>query len=535
MSENNDPGDDREDLLSFLEENDDDIVCQIDYGAVRLAFAGLLLSDEFSADLPYIMRAFLQNAETEIFKIDLSQQPDRVFASEHEMFFCPAVYDALYDIMVQEAKEHRGGYAHNLLLYLIKTYRGDVYKPLKKFSRLNKEDVYNMAGMQKWKQTVKGATFTTAALVLLAADLMGIEMDDDVNDVHVVLNEKVFDMEESMDDALSRSEDTARKVNQIAEKLGNTTLDETKMKEVANFISMSEQYRGFPFKAWETFSVTNPRITAALCKMSGLPFGQLTEREKCMLVALDSFVSVQATHREHIEEIVESLLLGDGIPPIKFDPAKVMGAVPIPGISSPSKAQKSKEKEEGKQEPQKEAMASLAEETADTKQLCDRISSLETEIRSLRLRLAGKERLAGEVESLQEAASKQNKELAALRTFAYQLTADDLPAARISPEKAREYLQPQKVVVIGGHPTWVAKLSKQLPNWNFVKPGPSGSFDPAIVNNSDFVFFFTDTLSHTQYYKYRDFCWAAQVPFGYLHGVNIEATLLQAYNIMNDI
>lgn len=49
------------------------------------------------------------------------------------------------------------------------------------------------------------------------------------------------------------------------------------------------------------------------------------------------------------------------------------------------------------------------------------------------------------------------------------------------------------------------------------------------MDRADNVYFFTDTISHSTYFKYMNVVKEHGVDFGYIHGVNIENNMRQMY------
>ena len=99
----------------------------------------------------------------------------------------------------------------------------------------------------------------------------------------------------------------------------------------------------------------------------------------------------------------------------------------------------------------------------------------------------------------------------------------------ISIEKMKEEIKNMRIVIIGGHPNWTYKVKKAFPDWVFVNPDATGSTDPSIVDKADKVYFFTDIISHSNYYRYMNIVKDRKVNFGYIHGVNIEKNIKQIY------
>lgn len=50
-----------------------------------------------------------------------------------------------------------------------------------------------------------------------------------------------------------------------------------------------------------------------------------------------------------------------------------------------------------------------------------------------------------------------------------------------------------------------------------------------LPSNVDYVYFVMDTLSHSVYYTFIQIARTSKVPFGYIHGVNIDANIKQIW------
>ena len=72
-------------------------------------------------------------------------------------------------------------------------------------------------------------------------------------------------------------------------------------------------------------------------------------------------------------------------------------------------------------------------------------------------------------------------------------------------------------------------MKKEFPDWIFVNPKASGSTDISIVDKADYVYFFTDTISHSKYHQFMNVIRERKINFGYIHGVNIEKNIRDIY------
>ena len=119
---------------------------------------------------------------------------------------------------------------------------------------------------------------------------------------------------------------------------------------------------------------------------------------------------------------------------------------------------------------------------------------------------------------------------AALREHVYHMTEEDEAREIISLDEMKDYLRTLRIIMIGGHSNWRQKMRQEFPDWTYIEPSVSGALDASVVDKADQVYFFTDTISHTTYYKYINVIRERDVEFGYIHGVNIENTVRKLYN-----
>lgn len=125
--------------------------------------------------------------------------------------------------------------------------------------------------------------------------------------------------------------------------------------------------------------------------------------------------------------------------------------------------------------------------------------------------------------------NSEHDELVALRNYVYNLTQDDLADKNDDIDAMKDSIKDKRIVIIGGHPNWVAKVKREFPNWRFLSPDASGSTDGSLLVNTEYIYFFTDCIKHTAYYKYINVIRKEKLSFGYIHDINIEANIKQVY------
>lgn len=91
----------------------------------------------------------------------------------------------------------------------------------------------------------------------------------------------------------------------------------------------------------------------------------------------------------------------------------------------------------------------------------------------------------------------------------------------------------RNIVIIGGHDNWLAKIRNTFPKWKVL--GPAAVPNRSAVANADFILFFTDHTSHLTFNGYCDVARSLGIPFGYLHGVNINNNIKDIYSLTMEL
>lgn len=143
--------------------------------------------------------------------------------------------------------------------------------------------------------------------------------------------------------------------------------------------------------------------------------------------------------------------------------------------------------------------------------------------------MAENRKLEEELKDIRKQLEASNRELAVLRNYVYNLTENDNPIIDKPIESMKEMIAGYRIVIVGGHSNWLSKMKKEFPNWIFVNPKASGTTDVSIVDKADYVYFFTDTISHSTYHQFMNVIRERKINFGYIHGVNIEKNIRDIY------
>jgi hypothetical protein len=121
------------------------------------------------------------------------------------------------------------------------------------------------------------------------------------------------------------------------------------------------------------------------------------------------------------------------------------------------------------------------------------------------------------------------------RLYVYELSQNTDEVADVTEpdiEDMKTAIAGLRITIIGGNDNWIKKLKQEFPNWKFVPARVSGTIERSSVQKADKVYFFTDSLGHSNYYKFMQVVREFEVPYGYMHGVSIEANVRQIYRDM---
>ena len=135
--------------------------------------------------------------------------------------------------------------------------------------------------------------------------------------------------------------------------------------------------------------------------------------------------------------------------------------------------------------------------------------------------------------AIEENQENVRDELNRLREYVYSMTEEDISVTPVSLDEMSEFLSKKRIIIIGGHDNWTNQLKERFPGWTFIKPSASGTIPERAAIYADYLFFFTDTVSHSAYNKYMNVVIRHNLPFSYLHGTNIEKTIRSVYLAVN--
>jgi len=114
---------------------------------------------------------------------------------------------------------------------------------------------------------------------------------------------------------------------------------------------------------------------------------------------------------------------------------------------------------------------------------------------------------------------KYRNELNEIREYLFKSNNSYVPEL---PKKTLDYfIAIYNIIIIGGTKEWRRKFREKYPTLRTLN-GFNGSFDPNILINYDFVFFYTGYMDHATYYRAMNFIRPHDMKFGYIGKTNME-------------
>ncbi len=521
------------------------------YGCDRI-FASFFVqsSEDMSADFPYILKDFLNHEYQNLEK----------YGHEHYVNVedCEStVSEMLANIgmnMMMNAVVGGSQYTKALLAYLHKTYYRDEHKILKRFKRLNRDDIELITGYDKLykneNEIPDDAEFDTTikkmARIVFISRLNGIEIDADCAYIFATLD--------MICDNFTRK---YRHRDWIRERTGSLYPDcamQTNIcftdNKMAGLDAFSERVASACIK-WLGFE---PEQFMGRAEDTDYPGTARIDRATALLILKIAFPEKTQAGEEYSEQQVAyayqmlkqtraTVSLG-ALRPYgilsAFFPGygddRALSVRSVPKLFDSSKIVfSSQEVMPEKPKDNTEIAEDQDEKVAMRRQINElriKLHVLEEDNKALREGYEGIRSIKEENRNFIAKMNELNAEASALRSYVYGLTEDDVEEPPVDIDEMKKELREKKVVIIGGHPKWVQKLRAELPEWKFIGAAVSGAADPGIVEGMDYVYFFSDTLSHATYYKYLNILREKGTRFGYIHGVNITKNITHFYKEM---
>lgn len=518
-------------VVNYMMKIQDDKKLTLDtYGCERL-FVDFFINDEMGEDFPLIARDFYVHELANISKY----QDVEYFDIESGEDWPELMFNRFTLGLMMNAANSGSEYTRALFLYLHKTYYKKEYRTLKRFSTMSLSELLALA------EPEGGSCPYHANLsrILCIAPIYGIKIGGECNVVYEVLNEfsdKIgisdgYSFDEAVGDSFK---DCQKEIEERFDQRKLYSLDAKMSKFLGNvfrWLGYSPEYADWCDENGRGVENRLAIVLSILKKTFPKSNREYSAEELTLYGMILHCASAVTCNSSWLAETLKTLAYGesgtfyyDEFSPM-FHPEDVQVKKGRPE-NVQTQRQRKDFPDHARTDGCRHEEPMLIEEVDKLRR---KVHKLESDNSSLRASLAEKRRLEEESKDVRKQLEESKCELAALRNYVYKLTESDKPITDKTIESMKETIASYRIVIVGGHSNWLSKMKKEFPNWIFVNPGASGSTDVSIVDKADYVYFFTDTISHAKYHQFINVIRERKKNFGYIHGVNIEKNIRDIY------
>jgi len=426
-------------------------------------------------------------------------------------------------------------YCLELIKNLYKTYHKKEYNQLKRFKKLSGEDVINLAENLEDPLEEKLAT----ARVLSMAYFMGMEIDERCSVLYYLSMEDREAYLSALDTHLDTKMVSADKFREYGEQI-NSWMREAQENasdkdaaygpylEAVSFISECFKQHGFSDDYMQLCtdegSSRIQNLIHALAILKQLdPKKQYTLNDayiySSIVQLIKAFTDIISNYDFEVGFLLGDQLDDSEMEDVLFKPDSI----------------EEKESKQDKQPAKLVNIAPIADNSAtkedyltEINDLRGRLKTKDQDIKHLRDKYRTSKQMADDAASKIESLEADREELIALRNFVHNLKNEDVPKED-ELTMMKDTISDKRIVIIGGHQNWHNKLKKLFPKWTLIYMDEFKTVTTSMLENHDYVFFYSDYLSHKSYNKCVAMLRENNIPFGYLHGINPDITIKQVY------
>ena len=500
------------------------------YGCEHL-FVDFFINDEMRKDFPLIARDFYVHEFANIPK----HQDVEYFDIESGEDWPELMFNRFTLGLMMNAVNSGSEYTKALFLYLHKIYYKKEYRTLKRFSKMSLSELLALAKPEGRRHLY----YANLSRILCIAPMYGIKFDVECHAVYGILNEFInkfglsvgYSFDEAVDDSFK---DCRKEIDERFDQKKLYFLDA----KMSKFLGNVFQWLGYSpeYADWcdENDRGVEDRLAIALSilkKTFPKSNREYSAEELTLYGMILHCASAMTCNSSWLAETLRTLAYGesgtfcyDEFPPM-FHPEDVQVKTSRPENNKTERQVKDFAEHAGADECRHDESVLIEE----VDKLRRKVHQLESDNSTLRAGLAEKRRLEEEAKDIRKQLEASKRELAVLRNYVYKLTESDNPITDKTIESMKETIAGYRIVIVGGHSNWLSKMKKEFPDWIFINPEASGSTDVSVVDKADYVYFFTDTISHSKYHQFMNVIRERKINFGYIHGVNIEKNIRDIY------
>lgn len=437
-------------------------------------------------------------------------------------------------------------FSTSMLKYLYKALYRKEYKILKRFSKISRFELWSIVSKEEFDYVSLMDHYEDISRILTICDVMGITPDVSCNLFYNMLNflNSTIEGRNQVKSICDWTEEDVKASEATVTELFGTD-DFIKMNEISTTYN---DMLSFMFKAMEYYGYSSDLIDIANEEFAGVdrdysitllllkkvfPKRTFSKEELEYYASLLFAVASFCCSHNNFEEVMNSLMC---TPPEFdeyvefFDEEDFLKTLPAKSTKPQVQSQKP--------EPKNEAAVQNKETNYKEEDLLRQISELQASLRnkdnqlkSMSIQYAETKRKLSEAEIQNSKFTSDHDELIALRNHVYETTMNDTSSPiEISADEMIKELNNKKILIVGGHTNWIARMKELFPDWKYINFKSTTTINDSVLNESiDYVYFFTDMLKHHVYYRFVGLVKTKGLTFGYLNGSNIDATVKQMY------
>ena len=443
------------------------------------------------------------------------------------------------------AGRHGNAYAIEMLNRLYKVYYKKEYNQLKRFRTISADELFSFENGEE-------LFATTAARILTICPFMGIEVLPDcecvIPDVEEALNDTTFEFRidpESFSFDQDLFKEDGEEARDLIKRQQKKNVDFYWRDNISKFKEEVFRYhsmrRDFDWICAKEIGSIEGRITVTIALLKKRFRNRSFSDEEIMFYnAIYDLISFFTDQFGFFDEVMDMALGRTEKFTYEKEHCRYLPDKQKVAVSASYASEKIKQAGQGRNagvfndKPEEKGKKVVYEE--DEEKYLREISDLKAALRlkqqnleELKLRYLEAKETLRQNKLDEESWSADREELARLREYVYSITEEDIVPENISTAEMEAALREKKIIIVGGHGNWVGYLKERFPDWTYIKPSISNTLPENLAANAEYLFFFTDTLSHGSFNKYMSVVRKHGVPYSYLHGTNIEQTINSVY------
>lgn len=509
---------------------------EIDYHGCDHFFLMDFVTPEMDYDFPLIANEFLQHEYKNLKKYNAGYYID--YYSD-EVNPVQMMQNRILNMMYCAAKQDNA-YVVNLFQTLYKVYHKKEYKQLKRFQSISAGEALALSG-NNLDDLDSAMNMGALARILTMAKFYKIEIKKENIFLYRYMNRNWDDFQEWRDDAI---EDcltiTPENYRKAAEEVEDLKASENKKnvrdqadQKAMEFVEAALRYMGYPFdygyrldERWKGTESELIRVSAILKEEN--PNKQYSLEEMRVYAVILMLIRGICNQMNEQDLYFDQML---GIDP-DIEDDHIFKAEMLRNINTTEK--KSILVKTLPAMSQKELFSESNNHISEIVELQNKLKHKERELKTVQARYAEVRDELNFLRIKNQEYEKEHDELIALRNHVYKFTEQigENRGQTVDIQAMKTAIQNKTIIIVGGNENWVKKLRQEFPNWKYIKANASPTIASMPVMNAERVYFFTDTMGHSNYYKFMQVVRDHKVPFSYIHGVNIESNIRQIYEEM---